>query len=108
MTGSDSVPTSPSKLNAVSAKANSICFYCKKPGHKISECFILSKKAKSTKPVGLTVASHFPVEESVESLEFQSLKFANLGGSDCLTDYAPFLTTGVVSTRARRLCSCEY
>ncbi len=105
MTGSDSVPTSPSKLNAVSAKANIISFYCKKPGHKISECFILSKKAKSTKPVGLTVARHFPVEESVESLEFQSLK---LGVRDCLTDYAPFLPTGVVSTRARRLCSCEY
>ncbi len=74
VTGSDSVPTSPSKLNAVSAKANIISFYCKKPGHKISECFILSKKAKSTKPVGLMVARHFPVEESVESLEFQSLK----------------------------------
>ncbi len=44
MTGSDSVPTSPSKINAVSAKANIISFYCKKPGHKISECLFLVRK----------------------------------------------------------------
>lgn len=68
--GSDSVPTSSSKLSAVSSKANIICFYCKKPGHKISECFVLGKKAKSTKPVGLTAACHFPVQKVMRVLSF--------------------------------------
>ncbi|XDV19608.1 hypothetical protein PO909_025053 [Leuciscus waleckii] len=97
MAGSSSGSTSPSKLEAVPVRANIICFYCKKPGHKISECFVLNKKAKSTKPVGLTTACQLPLLTGDECFERRSPKWENMESSDGSTDYTPFLTTGVVS-----------
>nr|XP_055067825.1 uncharacterized protein LOC129449084 [Misgurnus anguillicaudatus] len=77
-------------------KGELICFYCKKVGHKISDCMILKKKERSAKTVGLISTScenHSPPTHSVKMQkvisEVENVKSHN--------DYAPFLTEGTVS-----------
>ncbi len=40
-------------------KSEIVCFYCRKPGHRIADCIALKKKEKSVKPVGLILRVNF-------------------------------------------------
>ncbi len=78
-------------------KGELVCFYCKKPGHKISDCIALKKKEKGVKHVGLISTSdvkHTPARfnqqiERVDVTEMESVKNN--------ADFAPFLTEGTVA-----------
>ncbi len=78
-------------------KGELVCFYCKKPGHKISDCIALKKKEKGVKHVGLISTSdvkHTPARfnqqiERVDVTEMESVKNN--------VDFAPFLTEGTVA-----------
>lgn len=46
-----------------------VCFYCKRPGHLITDCHVLSKKQKSTKTVAfVSPVPSFPLASSVANL----------------------------------------
>lgn len=83
--------------NTSHMKAEMVCFYCKKPGHKISDCIALKKKEKGVKPVCLISTSnvnHTPARfneqiERVDITEMESVKNS--------VDFAPFLTEGTVA-----------
>lgn len=45
-----------------------VCFYCKKPGRKISDCLALKKKERLSKPVGLVFTSPF-INDTLEERE---------------------------------------
>lgn len=52
-------PSSPPRKGEVrEGKSDIVCFHCRKPGHKISECFAL-KRGKHVKPVSLAIPSLF-------------------------------------------------
>ncbi len=78
-------------------KGELVCFYCKKPGHKISDCIALKNKEKGVKHVGLISTSdvkHTPARfnqqiERVDVTEMESVKNN--------ADFAPFLTEGTVA-----------
>ncbi len=71
-----------------------VCFYCKKPGHKISDCLILKKKERLSKPVALVSTSPFTIytrDEKDRHLSSSSDKSVD----QCITssvDYTPFIT----------------
>lgn len=44
-----------------------VCFYCKKPGHTINQCFVLNKKSKTPKSVTLVQTGSSPVLPVVHS-----------------------------------------
>ncbi len=87
--------------NVVSASADStsvtrpkgeiVCFYCRKPGHKISDCAVLKKKDKAVKPVGLisTSSVNFIPDKQVDITEMENVKNS--------VDVGLFLTDGSVS-----------
>ncbi|XP_073781537.1 uncharacterized protein isoform X2 [Danio rerio] len=75
-----------------------ICFYCKKSGHKISECPVLKKKEKFSKPVSLVAPS--TVDDTfIESAGHLSHSCGALFDQKVndFVDYTPFITEGAVS-----------
>lgn len=69
-----------------------VCFYCKKPGHTINQCFVLNKKSKTPKSVTLVQTGSSPVLPVVHS----SPSFAPVT-KEGLDSYTPFLMDGFVS-----------
>lgn len=87
--------SSPGHNVATHVKGEIVCFYCKKAGHKISDCVILKKKERSAKTVGLISTSR----ENHISAQFVKMQ-KNISEVDDVkshNDYAPFLTDGTVS-----------
>lgn len=81
-------PSVPSSCPPAS-KADVICFYCKKVGHKMSDCLaLLRKKANNPKPSGLITSS------GTRPLSVVAAKGSPDGGD---ADYIPFITNGFVS-----------
>ena len=77
-------------------KERPVCFYCKKVGHVMSECFALRKKnARGAKPVGLINTSVSPL-----SLPLSRSRVAHPCVEDVLEDYKPFIIDGWVSLSA--------
>ncbi len=76
-----------------------VCFYCKKPGHKISDCLILKKKERLSKPVALVFTSPFTIDTRDEKDRHLSSS-SDKSVDQCITssvDYTPFITGGNVS-----------
>ncbi len=76
-----------------------VCFYCKKPGHKISDCLILKKKERLSKPVALVSTSPFTIDTRDEKDRHLSSS-SDKSVDQCITssvDYTPFITGGTVS-----------
>ncbi|XP_067248764.1 uncharacterized protein [Chanodichthys erythropterus] len=75
-----------------------ICFYCKKPGHKISDCLVLKKKERLSKPIALVATSPF-INDTFEERE-SPLSHCGKPAEQSVTgsvDYTPFITEGTVS-----------
>lgn len=66
-----------------------VCFYCKKPGHTVNQCFVLNKKTKTPKAVNLVQTRRLP--------DVQSPPNPTPETEDGLGVYAPFLMNGFVS-----------
>ncbi|XP_073771215.1 uncharacterized protein [Danio rerio] len=73
-------------------KGEIICFYCKKQGHKISDCAILKKKDKSVKPVGLISK----VNHNVSTKQIEKINISEMEDKTSV-DFGPFITDGSVS-----------
>lgn len=83
-----SAPSSFTRRSATgTAASEKACFYCKKPGHLIAECPVLSKKQNSAKPVALVKS----VENSATKAMAHEIAKCELAGS------VPFLMDGFVS-----------
>lgn len=54
----------PKPLASEKGKSNSVCFYCKKKGHLIANCWALAKKNKSPTALAVTRSSIFELNES--------------------------------------------
>lgn len=51
------VSTSADNASLTCTKGELVCFYYRKPGHKISDCVVVKKKDKAVKPGGLNSTS---------------------------------------------------
>lgn len=90
-------PVNPS--GSPSRKAAITCFYCKKVGHKKSDCFPLNKRGKTAKPVGL-ITSCEPGKSCRQCDTNSEGSLASIKGYEegsGQTDYTPFITEGLVS-----------
>lgn len=79
--------------SSISKKPEVICFFCRKPGHKINECS-LYKKGKSAKSIGLInivpVCPPVSTKPPCSGVQFSP-------GECTSSEYSPFLATGLVS-----------
>lgn len=76
-------------------KGEMVCFYCRKPWHKISDCVALKKKEKSIKHVGLIStlnvnSSTVQFNKQVKRMEITEMEIVKNSN-----DFVPFLTEGV-------------
>ncbi|KAL2103191.1 hypothetical protein ACEWY4_000059 [Coilia grayii] len=85
-----SPPRNPS--NRSSDKVDVVCFYCRKPGHKITECHAYKK----VKVKGVTLAAHSQ-SQSLGGCVTESNSCSDVVTSSETSDYAPFITLGFVS-----------
>ncbi len=73
------------KLVSDSSTSERVCFYCKKPGHLIRDCPVLSKKQKSTKTVAFVSSPvlSLPSSSSLANVPSEKLECKNgeLAGS---------------------------
>ncbi|KAI7790505.1 hypothetical protein IRJ41_012050 [Triplophysa rosa] len=77
-----------------------LCFYCKRAGHKVSDCLVLKKKEKYAKTVGListSCKSYSPNQIGQKQIQRSDISEAEVGKVRSHNDYAPFLTEGTVS-----------
>ena len=73
----------------VDIKDRPVCFYCKKHGHIINQCFALNKRNTSPKAVNLMKTETLP--------EQQPLSKQSTSAIPDLDVYAPFIMKGFVS-----------
>ncbi len=79
------------KLVSDSSTSERVCFYCKKPGHLIRDCPVLSKKQKSTKTVAFVSSPvlSLPSSSSLANAPSEKLECKNgelAGSSSFLMD----------------------
>ncbi|XP_067281212.1 uncharacterized protein [Pseudorasbora parva] len=79
-------------------KGKVVCFYCHKVGLKISECNALKK---SVKPVGLVGLEPLGIHVSKQNSRDKKAISTPVEVGDHYTEYAPFITTGIVSLPGR-------
>lgn len=97
---SHSASNNPSFAN----KTDITCFYCRRTGHKMSACVALKNKhSKSAKSVGLVTSCGIDLS-SVNKTGIGSMLAADVGKGAFDSDYAPFVTDGIV-TLAGESCS---
>ncbi len=85
------------KLVSDSSTSERVCFYCKKPGHLIRDCPVLSKKQKSTKTVAFVSSPvlSLPSSSSLANVPSEKLECKNgeLAGSSsflkCVKCFCP-------------------
>ncbi|XP_016351416.1 uncharacterized protein LOC107695849 [Sinocyclocheilus anshuiensis] len=80
-------------------KGEIVCFYCKKAGHKISDCAVLKKKERVAKTVGLisACANHSSAQSVKKQPKQRDISEVEIEDVKSHDDYAPFLTEGTVS-----------
>ncbi len=76
-------------------KSEIVCFYCRKPGHRISDCIALKKKEKSVKPIGLI--SRVNSSSAQFSKQIKCTDIIEMENVKDSVDFGPFLTDGSVS-----------
>lgn len=83
-------------------KTDLFCKYCKKIGHLIADCFILKKRKKDVKPMGLVVSSQSPFDMVGSNTEFFKDQDSQTRNEHCdtQTEYAPFITDGYIIVRS--------